>query len=83
MVLFVIAVCYDLCTTFRTVLVVVCLVNENTVNSQLFKGHNIIFPGCIIEFVQSCLKGFPHFLHLLNGVAFSVVGLPLLFYHGI
>ena len=38
MVLFVIAVCYDLCTTFRTVLKRVCLVYKQPVYAQLLKG---------------------------------------------
>ena len=42
MVLFVIAVCYDLCTTFRTVLVVVGLVHKDAVYAQFLKGNKVI-----------------------------------------
>ena len=48
MVLFVIAVCYDLCTTFRTVLVIVALIHKQPVYPQLLKGYDIIFPALVI-----------------------------------
>ena len=44
MVLFVIAVCYDLCTTFRTIFVIMALIHEKPVHAKLLKGHYIIFP---------------------------------------
>ena len=42
MVLFVIAVCYDLCTTFRTILVIMTFIYEKPVYTEFFKGYDII-----------------------------------------
>ena len=61
MVLFVIAVCYDLCTTFRTILVKMALVNEQAVNAELFKVDNRILTLGVVEFFElrlDCLSGF-------------------------
>ena len=43
MVLFVLAVNKGLCTTFRTVLVVVGLVHKQPVHTQLLKSYHIVF----------------------------------------
>ena len=68
------------------------LIHKQPVNSKLFKCHYIVFPRCVIQFFKPCLERFPCFLHLLNGIAFPVVGFCLLygklyladlpFYHG-
>ena len=42
MVLFVIAVCYDLCTTFRTILVIMTFIYEKPVYTEFLKGYDII-----------------------------------------
>ena len=42
MVLFVIAVCYDLCTTFRTILVIMTFIYEKPLYTEFFKGYDII-----------------------------------------
>lgn len=52
MVLFVIAVNYDLCTTFRTVLVKMTFVNEQTVNAQFLKINHGVFPLGVVELVE-------------------------------
>ena len=56
MVLFVIAVCYDLCTTFRTVLVAVRLVHIEPVNAKLLKRDNIILAVCRLQFLKPQLQ---------------------------
>lgn len=43
MVLFVLAVNKGLCTTFRTVLIVLALIHKQPVYAQLLKGDHIIF----------------------------------------
>lgn len=37
------------------VFVVVCLVNEDTVNAQLFKRHDIILSGLVIQLIEPLL----------------------------
>ena len=66
MVLFVIAVCYDLCTTFRTVLKAVCLIYKETIHAQFFKGDNIILSGLVVELVELQLNGAFALFHLLQ-----------------
>lgn len=66
MALFVLAVNKGLCATFRTVLVVVCLINENTVNAELFKGHDIILPGLVVQLVEPLLDRLLCALQLLD-----------------
>lgn len=43
------------------------LIGEDTVNAQLFKGHNIILAGLVIELVQLLLDRFLGSLQLLDG----------------
>ena len=54
-------------------------VHEKPVNAKLFKGYYIVFPRCVIQFFKPCRKGFPCFLHLLNGISLSIVGFCLLY----
>lgn len=67
MVLFVIAVCYDLCTTFRTVLKIMRFVNEDAVNAQFFKGDHIVLAALVIQLVDLGLQALLGFLHLFDG----------------
>lgn len=52
MVLFVIAVCYDLCTTFRTIFVVVTLVDKKPVNAKLLESHGVVLAALIVQLIQ-------------------------------
>ena len=67
MVLFVIAVCYDLCTTFRTVLVGVRLVHKEPIHAQLLEGDHIILPLFSLKLPQTAFQLLPGTLHLLDG----------------
>lgn len=58
MALFVLAVNKGLCATFRTVLIVVALVNKKPVYTKFLKSYNIIFLRLVIEFIQFLLNGF-------------------------
>ena len=58
MVLFALAVNKVLCTTFRTILIVVALINEKPVHTQLLKGHCIILFGLIVELIELLLDRF-------------------------
>ena len=78
MVLFVIAVCYDLCTTFRTVLKIMALINKEPVHAELLKGDGVILAALVVELGQPCLQRFPGTLHLLDRVAFRLLCLGLL-----
>ena len=49
------------------VFIVMRLIDEDTVNAQLFKGHNIILAGLVIELVQLLLDRFLGSLQLLDG----------------
>ena len=55
MVLFVIAVCYDLCTTFRTILKIMTLVHKDPVNTQLLKSYNIVLAALVVQLGQPVL----------------------------
>ena len=55
MALFAIAVNYDLCATFRTIFIRMCLVHEQPVNAKLFKGYDIIFPVAVLQFFKPSL----------------------------
>ena len=66
MVLFVIAVCYDLCTTFRTIFEIMALVDENSVNAQLFKCDHIVLAALIIQLVDLGLQALFRLLHLFD-----------------
>ena len=67
MVLFVIAVCYDLCTTFRTVLVVVALVHKHSVNAQLLECYNVVLPVVCLKLFKSCFQALFGLFKLLYG----------------
>ena len=43
-----------------------CLVNENTVNSQLFKGHNIVLSGLVIQLIEPLLDRLLRALQLFD-----------------
>ena len=75
MVLFVIAVCYDLCTTFRTVFEAVRLVHIQPVYAELFKGHNVVLAGGVMELLQLGSQIFLGALQLLDGKALGAAGL--------
>ena len=67
MVLFVIAVCYDLCTTFRTIFIVMALVDEQTINAQFFERDHIVLPALVVQLVQLILQALAGLFHLLDG----------------
>ena len=52
MALFVLAVNKGLCATFRTVLVIVALVDKNPVNTKLLESHGIVLSALIVQLVQ-------------------------------
>ena len=56
MVLFVIAVCYDLCTTFRTIFEIMAFIDEQPVDAQLLKGHGVVLGALIVELLQPRLQ---------------------------
>ncbi len=56
MVLFVLAVNKGLCTTFRTVLKIMALVHEYSVNPQFLKGHKVVLAALIVEPFQLRLQ---------------------------
>ena len=60
------------------VLVVVRLVDEQAVNAQLFKGHDVILTALVVQFVELLLHGFASLLHCLNGKTFTAVVLQFL-----
>ena len=43
-----------------------CLVNENTVNAEFFKGHDIILPGLVVQLVEPLLDRLLCALQLLD-----------------
>ena len=51
MVLFGIVVTYALCTTFRTILEFMSLIDEQAVNTELFKGQRIVLIS-LLELVE-------------------------------
>ena len=58
MALFVLAVNKGLCATFRTVLVIVALINENPVHAKFLKSHNIVLFRLVVELVELLLDRF-------------------------
>lgn len=58
MALFVLAVNKGLCATFRTVLVIMTLVNKKSVHTEFFKGNNIVLSALVVELFQLLLHGF-------------------------
>lgn len=75
MALFVLAVNKGLCATFRTVFEAVCLVHIEPVYTELFKGHNIVLAGGVVELLQLGLQIFLGALQLLDGKALGAAGL--------
>ena len=49
MALFVLAVNKGLCTTFRTVLVVIRLINKKSIHTQFFKCDHIILTALVVQ----------------------------------
>ena len=76
MVLFVIAVCYDLCTTFRTILEIVALIHKDPVNTQLLKGNHIVLAALVVQFGQPILQRFSCPLHQADGADTEISGEP-------
>ena len=66
MALFVLAVNKGLCATFRTVLEIMALVDEQPVDAQFFKSHRVILGALVVELFQPCLQRFAGALHLLD-----------------
>ena len=67
MVLFVIAVCYDLCTTFRTILVPVRFVHKKPIHTQLLKGDDVILSLLCLQLPESSFQLLAGAFHLLDG----------------
>ena len=61
----------------REILKTMCLVHEQAVHAQLFKGHHIILAALVVEFFQLGLDGFLAAFKLLDGKPLPVVGLQL------
>lgn len=78
MVLFVLAVNKGLCTTFRTVLVVLALVHKEPVNAQLLKGDHIILSLIGAQFFQLGFQCFPGLFHLLDTEILTCVDFQLI-----
>ena len=74
MVLFVLAVNKGLCTTFRTVLVVLALVHKEPVNTQLLKGNYIVLALIGAQFFQLGFQRFAGLFHLFDGEILACVG---------
>ena len=73
MALFVLAVNKGLCATFRTVLVVVTLIDKESVYTQLLKGHCIILFGLVVELIELLLDRFLCAFQLFYGEVISTV----------
>ena len=67
MALFVLAVNKGLCTTFRTVLVVMRLINKKSIHTQFFKCDHIILSALVVQLLQLGVNGLFRALHLLDG----------------
>ena len=65
MVLFALAVNKVLCTTFRTVLVILALVYKQPVYAQLFKRDHIIFAVGGLQLLQLLFQGLAQLFQLL------------------
>ena len=59
------------------VFIVMCLVHEQAVYTQFFKGHHIILAALVVELFQLGLDRFPGAFQLLDGEPLPVVGLQL------
>ena len=57
----------------KEVLKIMALINEDTVNAQFLKRHNIVFPALVVEFRQFRLQRFTGALHLFDGIAFRLL----------
>ena len=78
MVLFVIAVCYDLCTTFRTIFIIVRLVHKHPVYAELFKVNHIILAVAGLQLFQPRLQPLFRALQALDGKAVAACELGIL-----
>ena len=67
MALFVLAVNKGLCATFRTVFIVVGLVYEQSVHTQLLKSYHIVFSPLGLQLFQSGFQRLTGTLQLLYG----------------
>ena len=54
------------------VLKAVCLIYEQSIHAQFFKGDNIILSGLVVELVEFQLNGAFALFHLLDGEAFCI-----------
>lgn len=73
MALFVLAVNKGLCATFRTILIVVALIDKESVYTQLLKGHCIILFGLVVELIELLLDRFLCAFQLFYGEVISTV----------
>ena len=55
------------------ILVVMCLINENTVNAKLFKGHNVVLAGLIVQLFEFLFDRFLGALQLLDGEVVAAI----------
>ena len=55
------------------IFVVMCLVHEDAVDAQFFKGYEIVLAGLVIQLVQLCLDGFLRLFQLLDGELCSLI----------
>ena len=55
------------------IFVVMCLVHEDAVDAQFFKGYEIVLAGLVIQLVQLCLDGFLCLFQLLDGELCSLI----------
>ena len=65
MVLFALAVNKVLCTTFRTVLIILALIHKQPVYAQLFKRNHIIFTVCALQLFQFLFQRLAQLFQLL------------------
>lgn len=65
MALFVLAVNKGLCATFRTVFELMGFIDEQTVDTELFKGQRIVL-SCLFELIRLFLQALTGTLHSLD-----------------
>ena len=66
MVLFALAVNKVLCTTFRTVLIVLAFIHKQPVYAQLFKRNHIILTVCALQLFQFLFQRLAQLFQPLN-----------------
>ena len=67
-------------THFRVsgqIFVIMCLVDEKPVHTQLLKGHDVIFAALVVELIQLGLQALFGALHLLDGEVVAVAPLQV------